>query len=1438
MLVPGKWRFASTPEELGLLKPDWTELLVTIPKSLVDSSTDTVSRSKDFIANLRKKWTDALSVVLSQTGQNRRVVIEGRPWVVDFLLRGKPGFLPTTIEGVSNWLNGLFGLSTEDAVRCEISDFRIGKRDAERVIKEALDIQPDSEFGRLLLRFSRRGKSLLNDEYIIPLLIRGKNLGLETLKKDVDVIENAQAKFAPKSIVKSLMTMPNGTLVLESGIAVTPSIQSVLPRLIGEIAKVEIPLLGVALVLIELLEGYTEKREGDTSGFVDFYDSWNILPDERKNLVTEEIDSRVRLVPGTAKAFFDQFFGCSRAEFERKLKSVSERVDGIERTLNNLLAELQQIRNDHDEEARGFFRYPSQLGIDLRGESVVLLTERITGGGEVTLVTDGNYRKHLDKLQEGLSAGKIVILRGPKGVGKSTLARVALALFLHEENCDFVCDSEVFTSNPILLEKAHGLFSSGFGVVLYDPFNPILYSPEHLQYGAGRAYQPRGTTSDPSQIVSWILARNARESAPAVLVLPDDQYDSFVAAIPSSERHRFREDKVELASWDFVGRIVKAYARNSPPQDDRLSEIASELCKFQDGYVLSAAYAGRALAEGLSLDATRQIVFHAESDSKLFFQFYMWYMIVGITERRENPDFLRQFAQVLIVRSDLGSIPASLARSLMLSKTLDPILQDLAKAAQQDNPENLRDPMLPWSKDGREAMAFRRIFVETDLDLDPPYDALLKWLCRPHEDILESSIDNLLEIARGGMPIPQSLIPMSSLMEALTVELKGYDAPTNSELRRTLVRVQTILAFVLNTKIINAAKAGTNSEARRILDAILLAYVYSIAHWRPRKSLIAIDQSIERLLFVGELMPPSVQFLLAGQYPFVPGIPYLLRTREIDYEARLAKARAEFPTGTDATSLEVFPPLSYAAILAWSGGMKNAQTARNVLWAVSKAIALGPTSAQEFHEAIGNWALISLIPKMLTNIDSIDPTLTCDIAAYLNGLYSFLPETGEEDFLKFPAGYSLNLFDPIFEVELLGPVATLATKSKDWVTKIEFQRLLVKMSLRSAREDALSVVDSISESLRSWGPEIFRLCQVEVNTLMALVSSRRSTIDLSKTRSDLETLRQNVDATMTKWLTRSELGTNGMETPQSWSARVEGQLLWAESEAAYHKMNHQEAWDKLDKLLSLGLQLDGQTYVKAAIRKYQIYLFAGNPPEGIAKEVSSLWDMIQRNREIPASLIGKVLCLHLEVQAPDDVEPLLRTEDVRIFIDRNPIISITTWALLALEGYPVLERLKRAISVASGAVGPEWARNVVSLARGSLSDESVKNNLAKSKELTPEVVNEILSLHQSDPKQFPEKVAHLLKRFFGISDSTYECLQSTGELVLDSLLLSRLGRALPAVMALCYLSSDEEARSKVWDFALPSDGDLPVELITKIRESGTDLRNARPALESILLLTL
>jgi GTPase SAR1 family protein len=343
--------------------------------------------------------------------------------------------------------------------------------------------------------------------------------------------------------------------------------------------------------------------------------------------------------------------GLSEEEFKNQLQELKKRIEEVEKELREVKA---QVKGSLVGE-KVFFINDVENGL-LYGnfiveDGVAKIKTRIGAAGE-KLVTDlvdtGKFHDVAKEVFRKLTEKGRVLLVGPKGIGKSTLATYviwnSLIGSLGDITLDEPRDAVIRIDSLGDAEEINNLVKATKRrfIIIYDP-SPIeaYIKPEAMKKMRYDLKSMKDTLNELLQVIdTWVI-----------IVLPQELYDviskdeelkSVLESIESSKVD------VNLKDEDFLRGIIKSYS-GCQVVPEGLLEIIKQ--KYSGGYTLSAKYAGIWLRKK-NCEVKDVVEALNVSEPKLFFAHYIWDVLLG-----GSMDLAMKVSVPLMLHAAYGAIP-------------------------------------------------------------------------------------------------------------------------------------------------------------------------------------------------------------------------------------------------------------------------------------------------------------------------------------------------------------------------------------------------------------------------------------------------------------------------------------------------------------------------------------------------------------------------------------------------------------------------------------------------------------------------------------------------------------------------------------------------------------------------------------------------------------
>ncbi len=467
--------------------------------------------------------------------------------------------------------------------------------------------------------------------------------------------------------------------------------------------------------LLELFVGKREPRDKVAAGFAKLvrraFEAEPYIDDDRLEAVVDQVALEWGMDVKTFKALVKNLAALAKDKAARQDLERLEEV--VRREVENKLAEVEKKLKKVRDQVKGLltdvkvaFVGDVEAGLLYHNFVVVGGVPRVKtraagrqGDVVVDVVAGGVFGRLAGEVLERLGRDGLVVLVGPHGVGKSTLAAYAAWLALWRGAADAVVSAEeVKTGFASALENLQKYTGRRF-LLLYDPAPVTAY------------YEPRAVGEEAEKEKERV--RRAVEEAlsaaergvKTLVVLPDELYRD----LPPETKQAVEKYVVKavLNDVEFLHEVVRRYSGCGGDY----SKLAEKIAQFNGGYTLAAKYAGLWLKDNrCNAGDVEKAVEEAKKEPKLFLAHYIWQVLL-----RGSGDLAKRAAVPLLLHAVFGPV---LVGVTYITKAVKNGVWRFLK------PEELEGASLESLRED---------------ELEP----MAKWLAQWHDDLIEETLRDL-----------------------------------------------------------------------------------------------------------------------------------------------------------------------------------------------------------------------------------------------------------------------------------------------------------------------------------------------------------------------------------------------------------------------------------------------------------------------------------------------------------------------------------------------------------------------------------------------------------------------------------------------------------------------------------------------------------------------
>ncbi|MDT7969923.1 MAG: hypothetical protein RQ842_05100, partial [Vulcanisaeta sp.] len=438
-----------------------------------------------------------------------------------------------------------------------------------------------------------------------------------------------------------------------AGLAVAPILGAASLALISVLTYMAFKKEGVNYLqeILELRESLEKLSVKGPDGRLDF--------NELGKLLVHRVAYAMGMSYDEAKEALMGITGLSVKELEERVKKIVEKIEELEKKIKELEERLKSFRQgvragivtaDIGEFATGRI-YPN---IEVEDDGLRICVE----GQCYNIVRAGKFNELVGEIKNKLLSQDFVVVVGPKGIGKSTLAAAVIWKLLVNGDVGRVArvdalDWKNYSEFVTFIENYGEEFSKYFGrlLILYDPVSTKAY--ERADIGV-KAHVQKNIERTIEDLMKAIESISSEASKPLTLiVLPSDFYNAL-----SEERRKelegYKHDvSKDLINTEFLAELIREYTRTkSNPNgcalsDRELSELAGELAKFDSGHALIARLIGEELARSnCDLGRIGELISKAKGKAEAFIILH----INGLFKVHEDPDTAKALVEIFALR--------------------------------------------------------------------------------------------------------------------------------------------------------------------------------------------------------------------------------------------------------------------------------------------------------------------------------------------------------------------------------------------------------------------------------------------------------------------------------------------------------------------------------------------------------------------------------------------------------------------------------------------------------------------------------------------------------------------------------------------------------------------------------------------------------------------
>jgi hypothetical protein len=546
----------------------------------------------------------------------------------------------------------------------------------------------------------------------------------------------------------------------------------------------------------------------------------------------------------------------------------------------------------------------------------------VDAGVEYRLVTAGGFAEAAEEVERLLAERGFVVVKGSRGIGKSTLAAYVAYDMLKKGDVDYV----VKVKSPVDVSEVDVFKALGRRALLFFDIYPREVYLE--QFDPRRPLRELYGSVEVLLSLAALTERNRKAGARLyVLAAVHDK------ALEEAHAGKAVRDWLGGASFylpqlntpEFLAGVLKSYA--CPNEDDCcLGKVDTErlvsLISSHDAYTLVAKYTGLWLkergcdAEKLE-EALKSSLKPSKAEPKLYLAHYIWHVLL-----RGKGDLARKAAVPLLLHAYFGPVPIGVT---YITKAVKNGVWRFLK------PEELEGVGLEYLRED---------------ELEP----IARWLAQRHEDLVEETLRDLagLNGEEARKPYKEALSGLIDALDWARGEVLKEGGKILAELgipeeRRGLKN--SLLAFVAR-RLAAVFKSGESKRcwqrAALIVGYALAGQATSLREQLPKGVAEALGDALKScavdayLTTDGEIPPLSIGVARMMPIRDLNILSPFADTEIIDAAKKTAEELMKRWRGRGVRLAEAFYALGLAVLAA--GAEVNGKTADQLLYATPFAV--------------------------------------------------------------------------------------------------------------------------------------------------------------------------------------------------------------------------------------------------------------------------------------------------------------------------------------------------------------------------------------------------------------------------------------------------------------------------------------------------------------------
>ena len=245
------------------------------------------------------------------------------------------------------------------------------------------------------------------------------------------------------------------------------------------------------------------------------------------------------------------------------------------------------------------------------------------------LVKTGKFNELVNEVRDRLKSDDVVVIVGPKGIGKSTLAAATVWELLRNYEVGLIArvdklSAKNYSEFATFIENYGKEFTKYFGklLILYDPVSTKAYEKMGIDVEAPIQTNIERTIKNLMDIINSI---SSEASKPLTLIVIPSDYETLSEEMRNALKGYRLDVSQTLNDREFLAELIREYTKTEDKSngcalsDEKLSELAGNVAKFDSGHALIARLIGEELARNnCSVGEVERLISKARGKAEAF----------------------------------------------------------------------------------------------------------------------------------------------------------------------------------------------------------------------------------------------------------------------------------------------------------------------------------------------------------------------------------------------------------------------------------------------------------------------------------------------------------------------------------------------------------------------------------------------------------------------------------------------------------------------------------------------------------------------------------------------------------------------------------------------------------------------------------------------------